>query len=379
MRMNILLITFDTPAHVGGLEARSREYSYHLTKMGHKVSLVVLSDLPKSDFPTIHAERLVLLPSSSRSLLPALYSILKIAKSSRSSSLFLLTGATTPIGLFLSMVTFGWMRRMIFSFGKDLMVARNSFFQKLLYHFSVLMADRVGVNSRATARLLPASARSKVTLLYPGVNPELSPANQESNLSRGVILFVGRLVRRKGANDLIEAFRLLSMEMDNVELRIIGDGPERNNLVRLAQELRVSNKVIFLGEMTGEQLYKNYADCTVFCMPSRTLRDDIEGFGIVFLEAGVFGKPSIGTWSGGIPEAVLDKQTGLLVEEGNVTALKDALRTILSNKELARKMGENSRRRVLKEFTWRIASERLLIGLYGSEEGLVDAARLRKR
>lgn len=369
MCMNILLITFDTPAHVGGLEARAREYSYHLTKMGHKVSLVVLSDLARSDnFPPIHADRLVLLPSSSKSMLPTLYSILKIAKASRSSALFLLTGATTPIGIFLSMVTFGRMRRMIFSYGKDLMIAQNSFFQKLLSHFAVLIADKVGVNSLATARLLPASARSKVTLLYPGVNPQSPLTSQESNLSRDVVLFVGRLVRRKGANDVIEAFRLLSMEMNDIELRIIGDGPERDNLVRQARELGVSKKVRFLGEMTGEQLYKNYADCTVFCMPSRTLKDDIEGFGIVFLEAGVFGKPSIGTWSGGIPEAVLDKQTGLLVEEGNVTALKDALRTILLDKELAGKMGENSRRRVLKEFTWRIASERLLMGLYGNEK-----------
>ena len=368
MCMNILLITFDTPAHVGGLEARAREYSYHLTEMGHKVSLVVLSDLPKSDFPTIHADRVILLPSSSRSLLTALYSILKIAKASQSDSIFLLTGATTPIGLFLLLATFGRMRRMIFSYGKDLMIARNSFFEKLLYHFAVLIADKVGVNSRATARLLPALARSKVTLLYPGVNPVPSLTSDESNLSHGVILFVGRLVRRKGADDVIEAFRLLSMEMNDIELRIIGDGPERKNLVHLARVLGVSNNVSFLGEMTGEPLYKNYADCTVFCMPSRTLKDDIEGFGIVFLEAGAFGKPSIGTWSGGIPEAVLDKQTGLLVEEGNVIALKDALRTILLNKELARKMGEKSRHRVLKEFTWRIASERLLMGLYGSEK-----------
>ena len=363
--MNILLITFDTPAQVGGLEARAREYSDHLTQMGHKVSLVVLSDQPKVDFPSINAQRVILLRSSSGSLLPSLGSILKVAKASHSSSMFLLTGATTPLGLFLLIGTFGWMQRMIFAYGKDLMVSRNNLFQKFVYHFAVLIADKVGVNSRATARLLPRAATSKVALLYPGVNPGGAITKERSDPSKDVILFVGRLVGRKGADDLIEAFSLLLSEMADVELKIIGDGPERNNLVRLAKELGVSKKVRFLGEMKGEPLSKSYAECTVFCMPSRTLKDDVEGFGIVFLEAGVFGKPSVGTWSGGIPEAVLDKKTGLLVEAGNVTALRDALRKILLEKELARKMGQNAHRRVLKEFTWRIASEKLLIALGG--------------
>ena len=361
--MNILLITFDSPAQVGGLEARAREYSDHLTKMGHKVNLIVLSNLRRSDFPSINADRVVLLRSSYEYMLPTLYTILKVAKRSHSESMFLLTGATTPIGLLLSLATVGWMRRMIFAYGKDLMISKNSLIEKLRYHFAVLIADTVGVNSRATATLLPRAARSRITLLYPGVNPDISPILQELRPSKNIVLFVGRLVERKGADDLIEAFTQLSSQMENIELKIIGDGPERENLIDLAATLGVSKQVSFLGEMKGESLYENYAECTVFCMPSRTLKDDVEGFGIVFLEAGLFGKPSVGTWSGGIPEAVLDKETGLLVEEGNIAALRDALRTILLRKGLARKMGENGRHRVRKEFTWKIATERLLKGL----------------
>lgn len=95
-------------------------------------------------------------------------------------------------------------------------------------------------------------------------------------------------------------------------------------------------------------------------MPSKRLKDDVEGFGIVFLEASLFSKPSVGTWSGGIPEAVVHRETGLLVREGDVASLKEALKGLLVDRGLTRRLGENARVRVLEEFSWRRATERLL-------------------
>lgn len=86
-------------------------------------------------------------------------------------------------------------------------------------------------------------------------------------------------------------------------------------------------------------------------MPSRSSSDDVEGFGTVFLEAGIFGKPVVGTRTGGIPEAVLDEVTGLLVPDGDSHALAEALQRILSDEELRTRMGRNGRERVESQFT----------------------------
>jgi len=110
--------------------------------------------------------------------------------------------------------------------------------------------------------------------------------------------------------------------------------------------------VTFFGSLRGTPLVERYQLCDVFAMPSRTLKDDVEGFGTVFLEAGLFGKPCVGTYSGGIPDAILDGETGLLVKEGDQKQLANALRTILTDKALATRLGACARERVLSQFTW---------------------------
>ena len=106
-------------------------------------------------------------------------------------------------------------------------------------------------------------------------------------------------------------------------------------------------------------------------MPSKTTRVDVEGFGTVFLEAGLFGKPSIGTTSGGIPEAIDDGETGLLVPEGDVRLLSQALEKLLLNPGLSQRLGQNARKRVIEGFTWEIASERLV--------SMLEPAKRRKK
>jgi phosphatidylinositol alpha-1,6-mannosyltransferase len=95
-------------------------------------------------------------------------------------------------------------------------------------------------------------------------------------------------------------------------------------------------------------------------MPSRQTATDVEGFGMVFLEAGFFAKPSVGTRTGGIPEAVIDGETGVLVPQDDVNALRDALSLLLKDKPLARRLGEKARERVLSEFSWEKATSRFL-------------------
>jgi phosphatidylinositol alpha-1,6-mannosyltransferase len=173
-------------------------------------------------------------------------------------------------------------------------------------------------------------------------------------------LFVGRLVRRKGADDLIQAFKMVLVDLQDARLEIVGDGPERQRLTDLVRELGLVESVTFYGNLRGDALYQRYRECDLVAMPSKTMKNDVEGFGTVFLESGLAGKPSVGTRSGGIPEAVLDETTGVLVKEGDIPGLASALKRLLVDDTLRLRLGANAQTRVLSDFTWKSTSERLV-------------------
>jgi phosphatidylinositol alpha-1,6-mannosyltransferase len=102
-----------------------------------------------------------------------------------------------------------------------------------------------------------------------------------------------------------------------------------------------------------------YNACDLFVMPSRPDAPNVEGFGIVFLEANACGKPVVAARSGGIPDAVIDGTTGLLVEPDHQEELTDAIVRVLSNPTVARDLGQNGRRRVVQEASWDHVSRRL--------------------
>jgi glycosyltransferase involved in cell wall biosynthesis len=139
---------------------------------------------------------------------------------------------------------------------------------------------------------------------------------------------------------------------------IAGDGDDRSRLEELAEERGLADRVIFKGAVSDEELIDLYKGCDVFLMPSRQ-----EGFGIVFLEAMAFKKPVIGGNHGGTPEVVLHKETGFLVEHGDVDDLARRIATLLDDPELCQRMGEAGRRRVEENYTFE-SLRRSLIGLF---------------
>jgi phosphatidylinositol alpha-1,6-mannosyltransferase len=289
----------------------------------------------------------------------------KQLKISQIDSVFLLSGGITMFGLLVLLYCRLTRRRTaLLLYGKDILQARRRVVGRLLLSASTRLTRRVFANSWFTASLVPFVRPGKIRVLYPGVDPEIATqAKYSSVASGGTVLFVGRLVRRKGLQDLIDAFSVLCTEMPDVRLEIVGDGPERSRMERLVADLNLGSKVSFLGTLEGIPLYERFSSCDVFAMPSVTLGDDAEGFGTVFLEAGLFGKPSVGTTSGGIPEAVQDGRTGLLVGEGRVKELVLALRKLLTDQHLASSMGKNARERVLEKFTWADSTEQLVRSL----------------
>jgi glycosyltransferase involved in cell wall biosynthesis len=166
--------------------------------------------------------------------------------------------------------------------------------------------------------------------------PATTPADASAPRSPGRILAVGRLVKRKGFNYLIEACSILRDRGQAVELTILGEGPEASSLMSLAQRLRLGERVRFVPFVPQDALGPFYRDCDVFVLPSITLdQREREGLGLVLLEAMACGRPVIGTSSGGIVDVVVDGQTGLIVPERDSQALAAAIVRLLGDASLA--------------------------------------------
>ncbi|MCK4451205.1 MAG: glycosyltransferase, partial [Anaerolineae bacterium] len=171
-----------------------------------------------------------------------------------------------------------------------------------------------------------------------------------------VILSVGRLVKRKGLDAAIRAMPLITAEVPGAVYLIVGSGPEEQSLCALAQSLDMEDRIIFTGYVPQVDLLNYYHLCDMFVMPCREIvtpgRIDAEGFGIVFLEANACSKPVVAGRSGGVPDAVLDSQTGFLVDPLDVRAIAQATIRLLEDRDLATRLGENGRRRIEKEMNW---------------------------
>ncbi|NUR72620.1 MAG: glycosyltransferase family 4 protein [Hamadaea sp.] len=176
---------------------------------------------------------------------------------------------------------------------------------------------------------------------------------------RPVIVCVSRLVPRKGQDSLIRALPHVLKKVPDAALLIVSGGPHRAALERLAREHGVEREVTFTGGVEWAELPAHFAAGDVFAMPCRTRWGglDVEGLGIVYLEASATGLPVIAGDSGGAPDAVLEGETGYVV--GNLTTLVDRLVELLSDRTLARRMGEAGRSWVEREWNWELQAQRL--------------------
>ena len=164
------------------------------------------------------------------------------------------------------------------------------------------------------------------------------------------VVHVARLVEKKGTADLLRAMAIVKNHVPEVRLTVVGDGPLREELRVLAEELGLARAVTFLGATRHAETIGHIGAARVLCAPSVTARSgDSEGLGQVLLEAGAMGKPVVATRHGGIPEAVVDGQTGLLVPERAPHELADALLEALKG-GVGERLGEQGRRHVVEHF-----------------------------
>jgi phosphatidylinositol alpha-1,6-mannosyltransferase len=225
--------------------------------------------------------------------------------------------------------------------------------------------------------------RDKIHVVYPGVDPHrFHPRIDGSDIRRRfapngeiLILSVGRLQRRKGHDLAIGAMARLARQFPTLRYVIAGDGEERERLEALVAWHGLGDHVHFAGALADEDLPRYYAACDVFLLPNRLDGRDVEGFGIVFLEAAACARPVVAGNTGGVPEAVEHGVSGLLVSGTEVGELSAVLATLARSSALRRRLGEAGRARVLANFTW----NRSAAALGGVQTCLVGQARLARR
>jgi phosphatidyl-myo-inositol dimannoside synthase len=220
--------------------------------------------------------------------------------------------------------------------------------------------------ARLATALSPAAA-ARMVRLAPGVDvarfrPGSGAVRTRLGLAgRPVVVCVSRLVPRKGQDTLIRAWPQVRAAVPDAALLLAGGGPYLASLERLAERLCVKSSVIFTGPLPGEELPGYYDAGDVFAMPCRTRRLglDVEGLGIVYLEASATGLPVIAGDSGGAPDAVLDGQTGYVVDGRSPSAVAGRVVELLTDPERAAAMGEKGRAWTLAEWRSDLVAQRL--------------------
>jgi phosphatidylinositol alpha-1,6-mannosyltransferase len=250
--------------------------------------------------------------------------------------------------------------------------------KRLLTWLAGMGCDSVLVHSEAVRGVVAATGITpgKIRRVSPGVEMpaslEVSQEDARARLGLPTDAFVvgcaARLVPHKRVDQLIQAVARASIEGRRTVLVVLGDGPERERLERLAGAMAPGD-VRFLGHVLGEPS-EFWASLDTFALPSVE-----EGFGLVFLEAALRGLPSVGATVGGVPEAVLDGTTGLLIAPDDLEALTEALRRLRDDEGLRSRLGIAGRARAMQQFSERAMGDRLEVLLGAGHRGHVEASK----
>lgn len=235
-----------------------------------------------------------------------------------------------------------WLARLTFKYAKSCFVFSS---------FTKNSLEKSGINP-LNLKIIPGGV--DLNKFNTSVNAE--EIKQKYNLSdKKVILTVARLAEHKGHDLVINSLPEILQEIPNIVYLIVGDGSQASKLKHLVVKLKLEDKVIFAGSIPHEQAPAYFAACDIFVMPSKEItkgRHWFEGLGIAYLEANACAKPVIGGDCAGVKDAIVDKQTGLLVDPENKKSLIEAIRLLLNDKEYAQRLGKNGRNRVEQNFSW---------------------------
>jgi len=373
--MSLLILANDFPPSTGGIQRYLYGLAVALHRHGEEVVVIAAEQPQAAEFDATSPVPTLRVPAgrrfqAARSLASAAINYIREGNPGQKVRT-IIAGNWWPDGYAAWLVqrqtgtpyvVMGYGREMVqtgLNVGKWLMqqlVIRSAAGGLAISHYSARQLSRRG---------LP---QHRVRVIYGGVDPTQFAAtpipdeqlrHKPAQYNRPILLTVSRLVRRKGHSQVIAALPQIVSEVGPVKYIIAGSGPEEQRLRRLATEYGTEDCVEFLGEVDDRELSTLYQASNVFVMPSRNLYGQpIEGLGLVYLEANLYGLPVIAGDTGGVSDAVVDGETGLLVNPEDPAAIASAIIRLLSDPDLATQLGTAGRARVLEEFTWQQVAAR---------------------
>lgn len=361
--MRVLVVTNDLPPRVGGIQYYVDQLCRGLVRAGDDVTVLGSTHDGADHWDRSAPYRVVREPT--RTLLPTP----AVARHTRRlvehvDAEVVLFGATFPLGLLGPRLRGRTGVPYVgFTHGLEVSTARMPGGPRLLRSIGDDAAAITYVSHWCRDILEPAFGDGPVhAMLPPAVDPAtfhpgVDGAEVRTRLGIGdepVVVCVSRMVERKGQDQLIRALPELRHKVEGARLLIVGGGPYEAQLRTLAAECGVAEHVLIAGEVSDADLPAHFAAGDVFAMPCRERRGgrEVEAFGIVFIQAQAIGRPVVAGDIGGVPDALQDGRTGLLVDGEDLAAVTDAVASLLGDPERATVMGAAGGRFVRDGFTW---------------------------
>jgi phosphatidylinositol alpha-1,6-mannosyltransferase len=378
--MRLVLVTQDFPPARGGIQTWALEIARRLSSRCEQLAVIA----PAADGREVEDAALgfrVIRTGTSNTLVLASAPVLaRLATREGFDHTLHAQWSTAPAARVLR--RFGKIRRVtIAAHGRELLLepwARVGAAQRGYDHVrrrELAAADCVLAGSRYTAELARGlgAEPARVLVTRYGTDPERFRPRDAAELrarlelgARPVLLTIARLVPRKGIDSVLGALAEVRRTIPDVVYVIAGDGPDRPRLEGLARSAGLETSVRFAGSIADDELPTWYSLGDVFVMPSRSEPPDVEGFGIVFLEAAACERPVVAARAGGIPDAVAEGVSGLLVAPGDAAGLANALCELLSDPARRADLGRRARERVLAELSWDAIANATFAALSGT-------------
>jgi len=371
-----LVVTNDFPPRAGGIQAYVASLASRLPAGEVVVYAPAWPGASAYDaaapFPVVRHSGSLMLP-----LPQVLRRAREIARAEACESVWF--GAAAPLGLLAQGLRRSGVRRLVASThgheagwaqlpGGRLLLRRIGRTVDVVTYLGDYTRGRLAPALGPSARLARLPSGVDTATFRPGAGGE-DVRRRHRLTDRPVVVCVSRLVRRKGQDALIRALPEIRRHVPEATLLIVGGGPDLDRLCRLAAETGVADAVRFTGPVPWEELPAHYAAGDVFAMPCRTRRGglDVEGLGIVYLEAAATGLPVIAGRSGGAPDAVLAGETGYVVDGRSVAAVAACIAELLADPAKSSAMGERGRAWVEREWRWDVLANRLRGLLAGAD------------
>ncbi len=372
--MGYLLLALDYPPAVGGIQRYCHELAAALVRRGVKVAVLASQQPGAEAFDAAQPYPTMRVPAESKT--GAATALVAAAERAVQENLLgepvqaVLCGKWFPEGVACLLLKRKWrLPYVLLAYGREITLTGGNLLKWLMQRQVARGAAGALVISDYTREqvIRRGVPGTRVAKILAGVNPEqfavlpeqVAMWRERLGLAEGekVLLTVGRLIPRKGHAQVLKALPTVTARVGPVRYLIVGTGPEEQALRKQAATL--GQQVVFLGDIPNGDLPVLYGLADVFVMPSRELPGvPIEGFGLVYLEANLCGTPAVGGKTGGTADAILDGETGLLVDPERPEEIANALVKLIHDPHLAARLAQAGCDRVLRELTWDQVADR---------------------